>query len=351
MARVGYGLAPGRSAEWTFVVGQAFIAVVPVSTSAAIVAKLNGRVDDARIDIESLVSLLPLSGEDAVPSFVAIAMGEPTDADGIPVSAVVRGAVAVDVFSVGGSRRFTDRGIRPWLLADFRAVIGLVIGSPIAAVVEPDRLDSGQAFALGEVEADALFWSFAEPAYTDAEPAGREPAAASAPQPEPQAARALAPVEIPETDTILRPPSSPEDTVIIRRGDRRERLADDESAPMPATDAAPYGFRLPDGNELRLDVAHYLGRRPRSPRITDGPLPRLITVASMTSAVSGTHLEIRQEGDTVVVTDLHSTNGTFVLTPRGKRLRLGSGQSLAVVPGTTVDIGDGNIIEVLPASE
>lgn len=332
-----------------FVVGPSFLAAVPVSTSAAIVAKLTDRVGDARIDIESLVSLLPLSGEDAVSSFVAITLGEPTDGDGIPVSAVVRGAVAVDVFSVGGSRRFTDRDIRPWLLADFRAVIGLVVGSPIAAVVEPDRLNSGRAFAVGEVEADALFWSFADPAHAESERDARE--WVSAPTPLPRAARDPAPAGVPEADTIVRPPRSPEDTVIIRRADRRELLAGDESGPVPAPDAAPYGFRLPNGNELRLDVAHYLGRRPRSPRITDGPPPRLITVASVTSAVSGTHLEIRQEGDTVVVTDLHSTNGTFVHTPRGKRLRLGSGQSLAVVPGTTVDIGDGNIIEVLPASE
>jgi hypothetical protein len=316
-----------------------------VGTPAGIVATLTGLVPEPRIDIESLVSLLPLSGEDAVTSFVVVVPGESTDGDGIPVSAIVRGAVAADVFSVGGSRRFTDRGIRPWLLADFQAVIGLVIGSPLAGVVSPDRLDSGRGFGEGAVAADTLFWSLAEPAHRD------EGAASLAPAPLAPAPLAPAPLWTSDEDTILRPPQPPEDTVIIGRRERRNPWLDAGAAPAPLHNAARYGFRLPDGGELRLDVVYYLGRRPRSPRITDGPLPRLITVASATSAVSGTHLEIRQEGDTVVVTDLNSTNGTIVNSPRGKRQRLGSGQSLTVVPGTTVDIGDGNIIEVLPTSD
>ncbi|MBC7443374.1 MAG: FHA domain-containing protein, partial [Ramlibacter sp.] len=66
--------------------------------------------------------------------------------------------------------------------------------------------------------------------------------------------------------------------------------------------------------------------------------------------VSGTHLEIKQEGESVVVTDLGSTNGTIVTAPRARAARLRPGGSLVVLPGTRVDIGDGNIIEILPAS-
>nr|WP_244962665.1 FHA domain-containing protein [Cryobacterium roopkundense] len=114
-------------------------------------------------------------------------------------------------------------------------------------------------------------------------------------------------------------------------------------APKPL---ARYGFRLPDGSERRLDAVYRLGRRPVPSRVDDGSPSRLITISSQTSAVSGTHLEIRQDGDSVVVTDVGSTNGTLVLPPRGRRQRLRAGQSLAVRPGTRVDIGDGNIIEV-----
>ncbi|TFD26376.1 FHA domain-containing protein [Cryobacterium cryoconiti] len=109
-------------------------------------------------------------------------------------------------------------------------------------------------------------------------------------------------------------------------------------------------FRLPNGEEIPLDRPSHVGRRPRPPRIASGAPARLVNVDSPTSAVSGTHLEIRQEGSSVVVTDLGSTNGSIVIPPRGRRLRLHPGQSLTVLPGTTVDIGDGNIIEILPAA-
>ena len=97
-----------------------------------------------------------------------------------------------------------------------------------------------------------------------------------------------------------------------------------------------------------LATPYVLGRHPRSPRVSPGTIPRLIAVDSPTSAVSGTHLEIRQVGDAVVVTDLGSTNGTRVTASPGNTQRLSPGSSLAVLPGARVDIGDGNIIEILP---
>jgi pSer/pThr/pTyr-binding forkhead associated (FHA) protein len=65
--------------------------------------------------------------------------------------------------------------------------------------------------------------------------------------------------------------------------------------------------------------------------------------------VSSTHLQLEQVGDTVVVTDLRSTNGTFVSSREGLRSRLKPGESIVVLPGARVDIGDGNIIEITPA--
>jgi pSer/pThr/pTyr-binding forkhead associated (FHA) protein len=117
----------------------------------------------------------------------------------------------------------------------------------------------------------------------------------------------------------------------------------------PLLELPRYGFRV-GGEDRRLDTVYYVGRRPSLPRSSDNRLPRLITVRSATAAVSGTHLEIRQEGDSVVVTDLGSTNGTTVTSPNGKKERMRRGASLTVVPGTRVDIGDGNIIEILPVS-
>lgn len=330
VGRVGCALSPTRPAEWTFLVGRGFLAAVPIGTHRDILTTLTALVHSQGVELESVVALLPLTGEYTVESFVVVSLGEPTDEDGIPVSAVVRGEIATDVYSVGGSRRFTDRDIRPWLLADFRAVTGLVIGSPLTTPVPPGELDAGQPVGVGALSGNTLFWSVA----------------GSGPEAEPVVDDTVirAPARVDDADTIIHPARAPEDTVILRRRDGRPAQPEPGQA---ATPADRYGFRLPGGPERRLDEVYLLGRHPRFPRIPAGRPPALLTVASPTAAVSATHLEIRQEGDSVVITDLGSTNGTIVSPPRGRAQRLRPGASLVVVPGTTVDIGDGNIIEVL----
>jgi len=71
-------------------------------------------------------------------------------------------------------------------------------------------------------------------------------------------------------------------------------------------------------------------------------------VDSPESSISATHLEIRQVGESVVVTDLRSTNGTIVTTPGSIPRRLQPGESVVAVPGTLIDMGDGNLLEILP---
>jgi pSer/pThr/pTyr-binding forkhead associated (FHA) protein len=63
--------------------------------------------------------------------------------------------------------------------------------------------------------------------------------------------------------------------------------------------------------------------------------------------VSSSHLRLVAEGGAVVATDLRSTNGTLVTPRGGKRRRLRPGESLVVLAGTRIDIGDGNIIEIM----
>jgi len=71
-------------------------------------------------------------------------------------------------------------------------------------------------------------------------------------------------------------------------------------------------------------------------------------VQSPKGEVSGTHLEIRQLGTSVIVTDLRSTNGSTVSVPGSAPRSLRQGEAMVVTPGTLVDIGDGNVIEILP---
>jgi hypothetical protein len=114
-------------------------------------------------------------------------------------------------------------------------------------------------------------------------------------------------------------------------------------------EVAPLYFRFRIGKTVVwLDAVCYVGRRPSSPRIIYGQMPRLVRVASPGHEVSSTHLEVRQLGASVVLTDMRSTNGSTVFPPGGSPRKLRQGESVVVTPGTLVDIGDGNVMEILP---
>lgn len=141
-----------------------------------------------------------------------------------------------------------------------------------------------------------------------------------------------------------------DDTVIPagRRSRGLDWIADEPDDDEPAPQRY-YRFRVGDSPEVvALDRVTYLGRNPRPPRIAAEPAPRLVTVPSSRREVSSTHIELRQVGSSVVVTDLKSTNGTFVTVPGGAPRKLRQGESAVATPGTVVDIGDGNLIEILP---
>ena len=349
MGRVGCETGPGTEAAWTFVVGRGFIAALPAGTPSGIILTLTALVTAPHVEAEELVALLPLGGEQAVRHFAVIVQRAPTDEDGIPVSVIVRGEIAVDVFSVGGSRRFAAGSVRPWLLADFRAVTGFTVGSTGRPVVSSGALESGRPFGLGSVFADTLFWSLAE--HGPAEAAVSDAALpADVPADDATIVRAGGPGRPADADTVLARPVEV-DTLLADTRTVVGRPAPGQVAGEPARPGeARFAFRLPNGEKIPLDLPCRLGRRPRPPRIDEAAPVRLIEVASPTSAVSATHVEIRQEGGSVVVTDLGSTNGTVVAPPLGRSQRLRAGQSLTVLPGSTVHIGDGNIIEILPSA-
>lgn len=122
---------------------------------------------------------------------------------------------------------------------------------------------------------------------------------------------------------------------------------------VPMAPPAPqfYGFRVGSSAVILLDAVVYIGRKPSAPRVVRGGMPRLVRVPSATSEVSSTHLELRQVGRTVVVTDMRSTNGTSVGVPGLAVRKLRQGESLVVTPGTLIDIGDRIVIEILPLQE
>lgn len=145
------------------------------------------------------------------------------------------------------------------------------------------------------------------------------------------------------------PPTGPDldDTVIPVGARPAPELEVQSASPVPSV-RTTYAYRIGEGDAIDLDRPSYIGRRPSVSRISSGDVPRLVRVASPRREVSATHLEVRQIGGTVVVTDLRSTNGSVVMLPGSVPRKLRQGESVVVQPGTLVDIGDDNVIQILP---
>lgn len=135
-----------------------------------------------------------------------------------------------------------------------------------------------------------------------------------------------------------------------------EPTPDPEPAPVEAPEPqhltpAAFLVLLPDGTELPVDGPVYVGRKPSAPRIHTGPAPRLVTFPSPSRELSATHLELRVVGGALVASDMRSTNGTVVRLPRTAPRTLIRGESVVVVPGTRIDLGDGAVLDILAAPE
>ena len=405
---------PGARA-WDVVVGDRFIAAVAAPAPDSCLVALATAAADGGATIESLVGLVPLGGSHPVDSFAFVWWPGP---DASEVTAVVRGDAVVDLTSPGGTRRFDSRGIRPWHLAEFGAVIGIRVTAAQAPLGRLGEATDPVPHARASLRASAVEWAaMALPQRPDASaadadtvlmPRGRPVAAGpiTAPIPTPDAdlvgrsprplgagpiagpSMATLPVDVDvdiaaiagaaaETVPTPSPPAAPD------APRRRETPA--SSPPPPAPPAAPTppqhappgspmppqhappaspmppaapdepamqapAFRIGGGPVHPVTGPVLIGRRPLAPRIPGalGASPELIAVPSPRALVSGTHLELRLVGSRVVATDLRSTNGTIVRSPSGSR-RMRSGESIVVGPGTSLDLGDGTIVEIIPA--
>jgi hypothetical protein len=110
---------------------------------------------------------------------------------------------------------------------------------------------------------------------------------------------------------------------------------------VPDTTAASGRIRVSTGQVVSLDRTVIIGRRPRSTRASGATMPHLVAVDSPQQDISRSHLEIRPEGDTVVVIDLHTTNGSTLLRSGADPVRLHPGEQTLVLSGDVIDLGDG----------
>ncbi|MET0974506.1 MAG: FHA domain-containing protein [Leifsonia sp.] len=121
--------------------------------------------------------------------------------------------------------------------------------------------------------------------------------------------------------------------------------------PAPPASAVPVApvvrLRLPSGAREIIENDVIIGRAPSVSKVSGARIPRLVTVGADDPDISRNHVQVSLEGDTVVVTDLDSRNGTVVAYPGKAPQKLRAGESTTVLVGTVIDLGGGITLEVV----
>lgn len=108
----------------------------------------------------------------------------------------------------------------------------------------------------------------------------------------------------------------------------------------PSPEPATLGrLELSTGRTVLLDRGVVIGRRPRATRVGDD-VPQLVTVDSPNQDISRSHIEVRREGESAVVTDLDTTNGTVLHRDGSTPMRLHPGEATMLLDGDVLDLGD-----------
>jgi hypothetical protein len=309
---------------------------------------------------------LTASGLSATPPFALVVR----DADGGSARVVARGAVRV----IAGETTVSGEGVSTWAERLIAASDGeLRLESTDSAPDDAPELP----LVEGVVYAVAVTSIGTEPVANASAPVGPAVAATPAPVtpasiPAPAPAPVALPAEqtmVPIEDTIASPvrsaplarptPTPPgdlegdHDGLTVASIDLRRLRAERAVRPVPPTPvsgvtvAPSSSLRMPDGSLEAIGHEVVLGRAPSVSQVSGGRIPRLITIGAGDPDISRNHLRVAVEGDTVVVTDLHSRNGTHVVAPGKPPVKLRSGEPTPVLAGTVMDLGGGWTIQVV----
>jgi hypothetical protein len=165
--------------------------------------------------------------------------------------------------------------------------------------------------------------------------------------------------EEPEAQASVAPSSSADvgdhDGLTMMSGDIAELRKRAQAAKGAPSAAAPtkeherepqFRIEFPDGRSELLDRPVIVGRSPSANKVSGADLPRLVTVGGSDPDISRSHVRFTVEGGTVVITDLHSRNGTLMSLPGRPPQKLREGEPTSALAGTVVDLGGGIRITV-----
>lgn len=126
---------------------------------------------------------------------------------------------------------------------------------------------------------------------------------------------------------------------------RARRAAETPPARSATPSATPLTYlELPGGTRQSLASPVVLGRAPSVSQVPASVVPTLVTLTG--DDISRSHVRVAVEGGTVVVTDLHSRNGTQVVLPGQAPQSLRPGEPTPVIVGTVIDLGGGVALRV-----
>ena len=359
---------PDPAAEWFAAVRGGVVLMAPASASGDLASLWP---DLAAADPTSVVlDRLTAGGLSATPSFALVVRERANDT----VRVVVRGDVLVRV----GGTEVSGAEVAAWaerVIAggDLEvAVPGAVLDGVDLPLVEGVVPASSVRLHAVEAVADSGVTPARAPAPAPITPAPtRTPAPTPTPTvtplpPSPPAA-ATEQTMVPAEDTIAGPPNrvpSPEpfdgdhDGLTVAsidlqrlRAQRAARAAETQVGGLPVIGTTPSSpvttLRMPDGALEAIGHEVVLGRAPSVSQVSGVRLPRLLTIGAGDPDISRNHVRITVEGDTVVVTDLHSRNGTHVVAPGKPPVKLRAGEPTPVLAGTVVDLGGGWTVQVV----
>jgi len=309
-------------------VSDRFLLVAEAAIGPAFAQELWSHLAHPEHALVDVLSAFARHGLDRLPRFALI---ELLDVATSTVAVAVHGDARADLVGPEAAS-LSGAGLGTWVEGTAPHVAGITLTlSEAAAGGAAETLPLGR----GVVRADRLLWGAPPPS---------PPAASAEPLLETIAVDRAALAELvasARADGRAQHPASGTDDALDEPDDRTDlgTIRGRVRGPIRRRGTAPQArLRLGADRVLELDRPVVLGR---SPKPAEHPGCRLVPLASPQREISGTHLEVRLDGDTLLARDLDSTNGTVVRRPGDAPLLLRGGATAQLAPGSTLDLGEG----------